>query len=222
VNIFKRFFQLFITLLLLFNLNGAYAQIYKCQENGKIVFRDKPCKGEGEQFNLGATIENTDPTGTQGDISGSWEDNGQTVKIRDALGTLDRKGSFLSIYLIPDRFTAGEVQHFQDTGDDSVLKQKSVGAHVGFGSYPFINLRIQFRKDLPLNRDSIESVSLQVYGSDGEQPELVELEGSQAIDSIRYISIFQDIVYGDVNLESDGDQDGISWKISIKAPIYYR
>ncbi|MGW8247447.1 MAG: hypothetical protein ACWGOV_04985 [Acidiferrobacterales bacterium] len=222
MNTIKKIFQFSLTLLLLFNLNSAHAQIYKCQENGKIVFRDKPCKGEGEQFNLGATIENTDPTGTLGDISGSWKDNGQTVNIRDALGILYRDSGLLSIYLIPDRFTASEVQHFQDTGDDSILKQKPVGAHTGFDSYPFINLRIQFRKDDPLSRDSIESASMLAYGPDGEQPALVELDGSQAISTIRYISIFQDIVYGDVNLESDGDHGGISWKISIKAPIYYR
>jgi len=222
VNTVLKLFQFSITFLFLFNLNGAQAQIYKCQENGKIVFRDKPCKGEGEKFSLGASIENTDPTGTLGDISGSWKDSGHSVQISDAIGILYRTGNLLSIYLVPDRFTADEVQHFQDTGDDSILKQKPPGAHAGFNSYPFVNLRIQFSKGQSPNRDSIESASLLVYGSGEEQPDKVELDDGQATDSIRYISVFQDIVYGDVNLESDGDHGGVSWKISIKAPIYYR
>lgn len=217
-----KLFQFPVTLLLLFNLSGAHAQIYKCEENGRTVFRDKPCKGEGEKFNLGATIENSDPTGTLGNISGSWENNGQTVTIRDALGILDRNSGLLSLYLIPDRFTAAEVRHFQDAGDDSILKQKPPGTHIGFSSYPFLNLRIQFAKNPSPNRESIESAQLLAYGIGDAQPDLVELDRSQALASIRYISVFEDIVYGDVNLDSDGDRREISWKISIKAPIYYR
>lgn len=210
-------------LLLIFAGVDAHAQIYKCEENGKTVFRDKPCKaGEGEKFNLGATIENTDPTGTLGDISGSWKVNGQRVPIRDALGILDRKYNILTLYLIPDRFTASEVQHFQDTGDDSVLKQKPAGTYPGFTTYPFINLRIQFKKDQPRNRDTIESAELHMYGSGVEQPQVVKLDAGQAIESIRYFSLFEDIGYGDVNLEADGNEEETSWKISIKAPIYYR
>lgn len=219
----RQLFQVSIALILFFISAVAQAQIYKCVENGKTVFRDKPCKGgEGEKFNLGATIQNTDPTGTLGDISGYWEENGQKVKIRDALGVLDRKSSVLSLYLIPDRYTAAEVQHFQDTGDDSVLKQKPVGTHTGFQSYPFMNLHIQFSKDQPRKRESIESAELRVFGANEERPQIVKLDSHQAIESIRYVSIFEDIGYGDVNLESDGDDAETTWNISIKAPLYYR
>ena len=219
----RLFLNVAVVLLLVLSGVDAHAQIYKCEENGKTVFRDKPCKGgEGEKFNLGATIENTDPTGTLGDISGSWKENGPRIPIRDALGILDRKDSMLSLYLIPDRFTASEVQHFQDTGDDSVLKQKPAGPYPGFTTYPFLNLRIQFKKNQTRNRDSIESAELRMYGLGEEQPQVVKLETSQAIESIRYLSLFEDIGYGDVNLESDGDDGESSWKISIKAPIYYR
>lgn len=212
-----------ILFLLVIVSAGAQAQIFKCQENGKTVFRDKPCSdGKGEKFNLGATIENTDPTGTLGDISGSWNENGQTVQIRDALGTLDRKSSVMSLYLIPDRFTAAEVRHFQDTGDDSILIEKPAGVHAGFPSYPFLNLVIRFSKGQKRTRESIESAELRIYGSGGEQPQLVKLDTRQAVESIRYISIFEDIGYGDVNLESDGDDTLATWKISVKAPLYYR
>lgn len=210
-------------LILAFFGFDAQAQIYKCQENSKTVFRDKPCQGgEGEKFNLGATIENTDPTGTLGDVSGSWKENGQKIPIRDALGILDRKESQLSLYLVPDRFTASEVQHFQDTGDDSELKQKPAGTYPGLTAYPFLNLRIQFRKDQARNRDTIESAELLMYGSGGEQPRVVKLDAGQAMESIRFLSLFEDVSYGDINLESDGNTEESSWKISVKAPIYYR
>jgi len=211
-------------MLLLVNSGAdAQAQIYKCQENGKTVFRDKPCDGaSGEKFNLGATIENTDPTGTLGDVSGSWKESGQKIPIRDALGILDRKESQLSLYLIPDRFTAGEVQHFQDTGDDSVLKQKPASSYPGLPVYPFLNLRIQFKKDQTRNRDAIASAELRMFGSGGGEPQVIKLDTPQALESIRYLSVFEDIGYGDVNLESDGNTEESSWKISVKAPIYYR
>lgn len=215
-------FQFSFTLVIIFISFGAQAQIYKCLENGKTVFRDKPCKGgQGEEFSLGATIEATDPSGTLGDITGSWEEKGHAVAIRDALGILDQKSSLLSLYLVPDRFTASEVRHFQDGGDDSLLKQKPAVTHAGFNTYPFINLRIQFSKNQPRKRDSIESAELLVYGLDGEQPRKVQLDSREAVESIRYISVFEDIGYGDVNLESDGDAEETSWKISIKAPLYY-
>jgi hypothetical protein len=216
-----RIFQFSIVSLLVLVGTAAQAQIFKCQENGKTVFRDKPCQGAGEKFNLGATIENTDPTGTLGDISGSWKENGQTIQIRDALGILDRKNSVMSLYLIPDRFTEKEVQHFQDTGDDSILKQKPAGVHSGFASYPFINLSIQFIKGKKRSRESIESAELLIYGSGSKSPQLVKLDTPQAIQSIGYISIFEDIGYGDVNLESEGDDALTAWKISVKAPLYY-
>jgi len=209
-------------LLLVFFAVDAQAQIYKCVENGKTVFRDKPCKGgEGEKFNLGATIENADPTGTLGDVSGSWKESGQKIPIRDALGILDRKESQLSLYLVPDRFTASEVQHFQDTGDDSELKQKPAGTYPGLTAYPYLNLHIQFKKDQARNRDTIESAELRMYGSGGKQPVIVKLDTSQAIESIRFLSLFEDVSYGDVNLESDGNTEESSWKISVKAPVYY-
>ena len=219
----RLFLHFAVVLLMVFSGVDVHAQIYKCEENGKTVFRDKLCKGgEGERFNLGATIENTDPTGTLGDVSGSWKENGPRIPIRDALGILDRKDSLLSLYLIPDRFTASEVQHFQDTGDDSILKQKPAGPYPGFTTYPFLNLRIQFKKNETRSRDTIESAELRMHGLGEEQPQVVKLDTSQAIESIRYLSLFEDIGYGDVNLESDGDDGESSWKISVKAPIYYR
>lgn len=214
--------QVSVTFLAFTVSTGSLAQIYKCQDNGKTVFRDKPCAdGKGEKFNLGATIENKDPTGILGDISGFWSKNGQTIKIRDALGILDRANSLMLLYLIPDRFTAEEVQHFQDTGDDSILRQKPVGKYNGFSAYPFIKLHLQFAKNLPRKKESIASAELEFFGAEESEPQLVRLDAGEAKESFRYISIFEDFSYGDINLESDGDDANASWKISIKAPLYY-
>lgn len=222
MNLYRLVSCLVLTLLIFANSAAVQAQIYKCQENGKTVYRDEPCNGgKGETFNLGATIEDTDPTGTLGDISGSWNDNGHIIKIGDALGILDRPNSVLSLYLIPDRFTTKEVQHFQDTGDDSMLRQKPAGNYSGFSVYPFLKFRIRFAKDQPRRRESVESAELELFGVDEKQPQLVKLDAAETKESIRYISIYEDIGHGDINLESDREEANISWKISVKAPLYY-
>ena len=206
----------------MFSCVEARAGIYKCLENGKTVFRDKPCKaGAGKEFSLGATIENTDPTGTLGDISGSWKHENLGATIRDALGILDRKQGLLSLYLVPDRFTAGQVGHFRDTGDDSILKQNPVGKHAGYAAYPFINLKIRFSNQLPRKWKTVEAVEILFYGEKSGEPRVVQLDSRQAQKSIRYVSVFEDVIYGDINLESDGEKDGVTWNISIRAPLYY-
>lgn len=216
-------FRLLTICIALIPVHAAHASIYKCEENGKTVFRDKPCKaGKGSEFNLGATIEDTDPTGTAGDVSGSFVANRYTISIKDALGILERSKSVLSLFLIPDRYSSAEVQHFQDTGDGSILKNKPAANVATNSTYPYLNMLIQFRKGQPRTRDSIVSAELRYFGVQADdKPLIVKLNADEAQQAIRYISIFEDIGYGDVNLEAEGQTEIASWKISIKAPLYY-
>jgi len=208
--------------LLLVGPIDVNASIYKCTVNGKTVFRDKPCEeGQGKKFNLGAVVENNDPTGTLGSISGSWKEQGRSVSIRDALAILDRKTNLLSLYLIPDRFTAAEVEKFQETADESILQKKPSVILQGYSGYPYLNVRISFKTGLPRNQKNIDSIELVSHGFAVEASNILRIEQAGVAEVVQYMTLFEDISYGDINLDSEGAQDEMNWKISIKAPIYY-
>lgn len=207
----------------------AQAGIYKCQDSrGKTVFRDEPCReGQGSRFNLGATIEDTDPTGTKGDISGFYSINDNSVELQDALGVLDRSKSEIILYLIPVRYTAADVKHFKETGDESLLQQKPSLDPAGLKPFPYLKLGIRFKEGATLTRDNILSAELSLTGLQANaKPMVVEQTAEEAQVNMRYMSVFEDITQGDINLEAEYetgiDSQQISWKLSIRAPLYFR
>lgn len=206
----------------------AYAGIYKCQGvNGKTVFSDEPCMdGHGKKFNLGATVESSDPTGNKGDVSGNYGTGDKRIQIQDALGVLTRSKSELFLYLVPVRYTSADVQHFQEVGSDLVLKQKPSLDPAGLNAFPYLNLHIKFKKDQPLTRENIESVEWKMFGlQPSAKPLLVKQTAQEAMETVRYISVFEDIAHGDINLEADNEAEvdgkAVSWNISIRAPLYF-
>lgn len=216
-------------LLLFAGSSGAQAGIYKCQDSrGKTVFRDEPCReGQGGRFNLGATIEDTDPTGTSGDISGFYRVDDGSVEIQDALGLLQRSKSVITLYLIPIRYTSDDVAHFRESGDESLLQRKPGLDPEGLKPFPYLKLVLRFKKGAPLTRDNIEAAELALTGLQANaKPVVLKLDAAQALAGVSYLSVFEDITQGDINLEAEYEtgieQYQASWKLSIRAPLYYR
>jgi len=206
----------------------ASATVYRCVENGSTVFRDEPCgKGKGSKVNLGATIENDDPTGTRGAVSGSFAIASSSMNISDALGILHKADNEISLFLIPGRFTSDEVRHFQDSGNAEVLaKRPPLNPDVS-PSYPYLKLVIHFSPDLPRTRDNIDSVSLQIHGMQaGEEPVSFDLEPDDRLAVLRQVSLFEDVTQGDIDLEAEQEtrvgDNPVTWRTSIRAPLYYR
>ena len=206
----------------------ASAAVYRCIENGKTVFRDEPCgKGKGSKVNLGATIENDDPTGTRGSVSGTFAIASSSMNVSDALGILRRADNEVTLYLIPGRFTSDEVQHFQDNGNAEVLAKRPPLNPAVSPVYPYLQLSIHFTADKPRTRDNIDLVSLQIHGLQaGEEPLSFDLEADERLAVLRQVSLFEDVTQGDIDLEAEQETrvsgNTVNWRTSIRAPLYYR
>lgn len=206
----------------------ASATVYRCIENGKTVFRDEPCgKGKGSKVNLGATIENDDPTGTRGSVSGSFAVASSAMNISDALGILGRADNEVTLYLIPGRFTSDEVQKFQENGNAEALAKRPPLNPAVSPAYPYLKLVIHFSPDQPRTRENIDSVSLQIYGLQaGEEPLSFDLGPDERLAVLRQVSLFEDVTQGDIDLEAEQETrvggNPVTWHTSIRAPLYYR
>lgn len=223
-----RWFSLGVFLLLFGVIVSASAEVYRCVENGKTVFRDEPCgKGKGGKVNLGATIEDDDPTGTRGAVSGSFTIGSASMNISDALGILRKADNEVTLYLIPGRYTSAEVQSFQENGSAEVLGKRPPLNPAVSPVYPYLRIAIHFKPEQPRTRDNIDSVTLQVYGlQGGEEPVSFDIEAEARSTVLRQLSIFEDITQGDIDMEAEqetrvGDQP-VSWRISIRAPLFFR
>jgi hypothetical protein len=206
----------------------AQATVYKCVENGKTVFRDHPCKaGHGGKLNLGATIEDDDPTGTRGNVDGAIELGSASVSIGDALGVFHRADGIISLYFIPGRFTAEEVQHFRDVGDGTVLENRQPLDTRLSSEYPFLNLILKFSQGKPATRDNLESVELKLHGLRQTPGALTVLQTAQQVrPALRQLSVFEDVAQGDIDLEAQQERENegqvLRWSLSVRAPLYFR
>jgi len=217
-----------LSLLLLGVIAPASATVYRCVENGKTVFRDEPCgKGKGGKVNLGATIEDDDPTGTRGAVSGSFTIGSASMNISDALGILRKADNEVTLYLIPGRYTSAEVQSFQDSGSAEALAKRPPLNPAVSPEYPYLRIAIHFKPEKPRTRDNVDSVSLQAHGlQGGEAPVSFDIGAEDRPGVLRQLSIFEDVTQGDIDMEAEqetrvGDQ-AVTWRLSIRAPLYFR
>lgn len=214
-------------LLIMLSATPANAAVYKCVENGSTVFRDEPCRGsQGERVNLGATIEDDDPTGTRGDVTGSFSVGPNIVNIKDALGVFDRAGNYVSLFLIPGRYSSAEVQHFRDVGTAEILANRPPLDPRLSSSYPYLEIVLAFKPGQPRTREQLDKMILRVHGLQPGEPVVSEQAPEQALPVLRQLSLFEDVAEADIDLaaEQEIDVDGhpVRWQLSIRAPVYYR
>lgn len=224
----RRWLGLGVFLMIFGVIAPASAAVYRCIENGKTVFREEPCgKGKGGKVNLGATIEDDDPTGTRGAVSGSFTIGSASMNVSDALGILNKADNEVTLYLIPGRYTSAEVQSFQDDGSADVLAKRPPLNPTVSPEYPYLRIAIHFKPEKPRTRENIDSVSLQAHGlQGGEEPVSFDVDAEDRLAVLRQLSIFEDITQGDIDMEAEqetrvGDQS-VTWRISIRAPLYFR
>lgn len=212
---------------LIFITPAAFAQIYKCpQPDGKIIFSDKPCAGgKGTEFNLGANIEDPNPTGTAGDVSGSFALGDQRFEIRDAMSFLDRANNRLLLLLAPVNFTYPDLEYFRDSGKTDFLQRKPGLDPATVPQFPYLAAALNFTAGKQLARETLESIDLE-FQPGTRDPQFNKLHRPlEAIKTeVRFLSVFQNITDGDIQMDTEGSvlHEGRSyrWQFTIRAPLY--
>ena len=211
----------------LFISQAAMAEIYKCpQADGKIIFSDKPCAGgKGSELNLGANIEDPNPTGTAGDVSGSFTFGERRVEIKDAMSFLDRANSRLLLLLVPVNFTSQDLEYFRDSGKSDFLQRKPGLDAATFPRFPYLAVTLNFKSGQELSKESLESLDLEFQPGMAEpQFNMLHRPLESVKTEVRFLSVFQNITDGDIQMETESsvmhEGHAYRWQFTIRAPVY--
>jgi len=219
------FLGLFIALSL--PTHSVMGAVYKCpQPDGKVVFSDKPCAGgKGTEFNLGANVEDPNPTGTAGDVSGNFAFGEQRIQLKDAMSFLDRANNRLVLLLTPVNFTYPDLEYFRDSGKTDFLQRKPGLDPVTLPQFSYLSVMLNFKAGEKPDRASLESMDLEFQpGTKDPQFNTLHRPLEAVKTEVRFLSVFQNITDGDVQMDTEGsvlhEGHAYRWQFTIRAPLF--